>query len=98
MEPTPTRGLPLHVKILIGLFIGAVLGITANMLGSFSPATAARVTWIAKDFIEPLGRIFLRLVIMVVVPLVVSALILGILELGDIRSLGVLDCGRWATR
>lgn len=88
MTETPPRGMPLHIKILIGLVIGASLGITANMLASTSPAAAARVTWIAKDFIEPLGRVFLRLVIMVVVPLVVSALILGILELGDLKSLG----------
>lgn len=88
MTETPPRGMPLHIKILIGLVIGATLGITANMLASTSPAAAARVTWIAKDFVEPLGRVFLRLVIMVVVPLVVSALILGILELGDLKSLG----------
>lgn len=88
MIDTGPRALPLHVKILIGLVIGAALGITANWLSGYSPSTAARVTWIAKDFIEPLGRVFLRLVIMVVVPLVVSALILGILELGDLKSLG----------
>ena len=88
MTDTGKRGLPLHVKILIGLVIGAALGITANMLASSSPAVAARVTWLAKDLIEPLGRVFLRLVIMVVVPLVLSALILGILELGDLKNLG----------
>ncbi len=88
MTETEPRGMPLHVKILIGLVIGAVLGISANMLAGWSPDIAARVTWIAKDFVEPLGRVFLRLVIMVVVPLVVSALILGILELGDLKSLG----------
>lgn len=88
MTETEARGMPLHIKILIGLVIGAGLGIAANMLASSSPATAARVTWLAKDLIEPLGRVFLRLVIMVVVPLVVSALILGILELGDLKSLG----------
>lgn len=58
------------------------------MLASYSPQLAPRIAWIAKDFVEPLGRVFLRLVIMVVVPLVVSALILGILELGDLRNLG----------
>ncbi len=88
MTDTGPRGLPLHIKILIGLVIGAVLGIAANGLASTSAPMAERVTWIAKDFIEPLGRVFLRLVIMVVVPLVVSALILGILELGDLKRLG----------
>ncbi|MCC6508913.1 MAG: dicarboxylate/amino acid:cation symporter [Pirellulaceae bacterium] len=81
-------GLPLHIKILIGLVIGALLGVTANFLAAQSPEVAVWVRWLAKDLIEPLGKVFLRLVIMVVVPLVVSALILGILELGDLRHLG----------
>ncbi len=88
MTATDTRGLPLHVKILIGLVIGATLGITANFLASTSPEMAARITWIAKDFVEPLGRVFLRLVIMVVVPLVVSALILGFSSLAICEILG----------
>lgn len=82
------RGLPLHVKILIGLLIGALLGLTANYLASQSAQAHDWVQWAARDVAEWIGKVFLRLVIMVVVPLVVSALILGILELGDLRSLG----------
>jgi DAACS family dicarboxylate/amino acid:cation (Na+ or H+) symporter len=44
--------------------------------------------WLAIQVADPLGRIFLRLVLMVVVPLVFSALTLGVLELGDVRRLG----------
>src|SRR5678809_996089 len=36
----------------------------------------------------PLGQIFLRLIFMVVIPLVVSALMVGVAELGDLRRLG----------
>lgn len=82
------RGLPLHVKILVGLLIGALLGLAANYLSSHSSVAAGWVHWLAKDVAEWIGKLFLRLVIMVVVPLVVSALVLGILELGDLRSLG----------
>src|SRR6185295_10769473 len=34
------------------------------------------------------GKVFLRLIFMVVIPLVVAALMLGIAELGDVRRLG----------
>jgi DAACS family dicarboxylate/amino acid:cation (Na+ or H+) symporter len=87
-ETPAARGLPLHTKILIGLAIGAVLGLAANYIGSRSPAAAAVIRTIAVDWADPIGRVFLRLVIMVVVPLVFSALVLGILELGDVRQLG----------
>ena len=38
--------------------------------------------------IEPAGQIFLRLLFVLVIPLVVSALALSIAELGDLRRLG----------
>lgn len=40
------------------------------------------------NVIEPFGKIFLRLVLMVVIPLVFSALTLGIVGVGDVRKLG----------
>ena len=72
----------MHTKILIGLVIGAVAGLALNLAGA--DALIARLTPIA----EPLGKIFLRLILMVVVPLVFSALVLGVLEMGDVRRLG----------
>lgn len=47
-----------------------------------------RLDWFASNVADPLGKVFLRLVLMVVLPLVFSALTLGVLELGDIRRLG----------
>lgn len=47
--------------------------------------------WIDRTIdlvIEPIGRIFLRLVLMVVIPLVFSALTLGVVGVGDVRQLG----------
>lgn len=38
--------------------------------------------------IEPIGKVFLRLVLMVVIPLVFSALTLGVVGVGDVRKLG----------
>lgn len=80
--------MPLHTKILIGLVIGIVVGLTANYVSTFSPVLAERINFVAKNIADPIGRLFLRLVIMVVVPLVFSALVLGVLELGDVASLG----------
>jgi dicarboxylate/amino acid:cation (Na+ or H+) symporter, DAACS family len=63
---------------------GTLLGVAANLLQGDSPAL--------KGFIDgvtyPAGQIFLRLIFMVVIPLVVSALILGVAEMGDVRRLG----------
>jgi len=47
-----------------------------------------RLDWVALNVADPLGRVFLRLVLMVVVPLVFSALALAVVELGDVRRLG----------
>ena len=82
------RGLPQHFKIMLGLLIGAVLGLIANFVAMQSADAKSTIDWISHNLAEPVGRVFLRLVIMVVIPLVFSALALGILELGDLRSLG----------
>jgi DAACS family dicarboxylate/amino acid:cation (Na+ or H+) symporter len=66
------------------MIAGAVLGLLANRFFGDSPGLQrfiANVTY-------PAGQIFLRLIFMVVIPLVLSALILGVAELGDPRRLG----------
>lgn len=72
----------MHTRILIGLIVGAAAGLALNLAGASE--LIERTTAIA----EPLGKIFLRLILMVVVPLVFSALVLGVLEMGDVRRLG----------
>ena len=47
-----------------------------------------RLDWFAVNIAETVGQIFLRLIFMVVVPLVFSALVLGVAEIGDVRKLG----------
>ncbi|HWB10088.1 MAG TPA: dicarboxylate/amino acid:cation symporter [Pirellulales bacterium] len=102
-DPTrtdPSRRVPLHTKILAGLVVGVAAGLAANFLGSrpvidgVASASDQNANGVADwlDAIiavaDPLGRVFLRLVLMVVIPLVFSALTLGVLELGDVRRLG----------
>jgi DAACS family dicarboxylate/amino acid:cation (Na+ or H+) symporter len=86
------RRVPLHTKILIGLLIGAALGLAVNETNRRVDLDAALGVSGALastlELAEVLGRIFLRLVLMVVLPLIVSALALGVLELGDVRRLG----------
>jgi len=82
-------GWPLHTKILIGLLVGGVLGLLANLAVRAEVAPGLdRAVDVAIQIAEPVGKIFLRLMLMVVVPLVFSALTLGVLELGDVRRLG----------
>ena len=78
------RGLPRHTKILFGLLFGLVLGLLAHAVGGGAPW----VEWSVRNVASPLGQLFLRLIFMIVVPLVFSSLVLGVLELGDMKSLG----------
>ncbi len=78
-------GMKLHTKILIGLAIGAVLGVTVNLtVGAGHPAIEAINTYVAN----PIGQIFLRMLFMVVMPLVFASIALGVCSLGDIRKVG----------
>jgi DAACS family dicarboxylate/amino acid:cation (Na+ or H+) symporter len=78
-------GLALHWRILIGLLAGGILGVAGNLLLG---ADHAGLRWITDNLAQPLGQIFLRLIFMVVLPLVFSALVLGVAEIGDVRKLG----------
>lgn len=80
----PPKRMPLHTKIFLGLVVGAVLGIATNRLWPASPA----VQWVVGTITEPVGQIFLRMLIMVVIPLVFASLALGVAGLGDLRKLG----------
>jgi DAACS family dicarboxylate/amino acid:cation (Na+ or H+) symporter len=83
--PEPTRGIPLHTKILIGLVLGAIIGGTGNsILGPGTPA----LTFVADQITNPVGQLFLRLLLLLVIPLVFSSLVLGVAGLGDLRRIG----------
>ena len=64
--PDRPRGMPLHTRILLGLVIGAAAGLGANaVLGPDHPGLA----WTVDNVASPLGALFLRLLLMVVMPL-----------------------------
>jgi DAACS family dicarboxylate/amino acid:cation (Na+ or H+) symporter len=81
---------PLHWQILCGLVVGALSGLIARAVfpAGVDGAPNETLTSIAKNVAEPVGQVFLRLIFMVVVPLVFSALTLGVAGIGDVRKLG----------
>jgi len=77
--------IPLHTRILIALVLGAGAGGIANaVLGPTSP----RLIWTATNLTEPVGQFFLRLLLLLVVPLVFSSLVVGVAGMGNLRRLG----------
>ncbi len=76
--------MPLHTRILIGLVVGVVAGSLSRLFFGEHPALLQFTTYVA----EPIGRLFMRLIFMLVIPLLFSALALGIAGLGDVRTLG----------
>lgn len=85
MEQTIKRGLPLHILMLIGFLVGLIGGLIVNLtIGGDTPW----VQWITSNITGPAGQIFLRLLFMLVLPLLFSALVVGIAEMGDLKVLG----------
>jgi DAACS family dicarboxylate/amino acid:cation (Na+ or H+) symporter len=66
----PRKKLPLHTNNLIGLVLGAIAGGTLNsILGAKEPNLA----FVTQHITEPIGTLFIRLLLLLVVPLVFSS-------------------------
>jgi dicarboxylate/amino acid:cation (Na+ or H+) symporter, DAACS family len=72
-----------HHKIFLGMFAGIAAGIAVRYSG-LSSETVQTVT----RFVKPFGDVFMRMLFMTVIPLLLSALALGIAEIGDIGRIG----------
>ena len=66
-----------------GFIAGLVLGLIAYSVAGGAPW----IGWITANFTGPIGQIFLRLLFMLVIPLLVSALIVGVAEMNEMRAL-----------
>jgi DAACS family dicarboxylate/amino acid:cation (Na+ or H+) symporter len=75
---------PLAARMLAGVALGIAAGLAAHALLGGDP----RLAWFVSHVAQPVGRVFLRLLFLLVLPLVFSALVLGVTGLGDLRSLG----------
>ncbi|WP_028575261.1 dicarboxylate/amino acid:cation symporter [Desulfonatronovibrio hydrogenovorans] len=67
----------LATKILIGLVAGIIVGLLMQGMQDF-----------AVNYIRPFGDMFIRLIMMIIVPLVLSTLVVGAATTGDVRKLG----------
>ncbi|WP_238346334.1 dicarboxylate/amino acid:cation symporter [Luteimonas saliphila] len=77
--------MPLHWKIAIGFAIGLVLGLFVHYgIG----ADTAWLQGLTRYVTTPFSQLFLSLIFMLIVPLLFSALVVGVSEMGDVGSLG----------
>ncbi|HXW16421.1 MAG TPA: dicarboxylate/amino acid:cation symporter, partial [Terriglobia bacterium] len=86
-SPGPAHKVPQGPKtgnILAGLILGAVAGVVANLAWGETSALASIIHYGT----EPAGQMWLRALIMVVIPLVFARLSLGVAGLGDLHKLG----------
>ena len=72
-------------RLFIGLVLGVIVGLVANRLGAGTTLVDHAVA-----VADVVGNLFLRLLFVMVVPLVVSALALAVAEIGDLAKLGRL--------
>ena len=82
-EARTGRGVKLQWQMLIGFVTGLVLGLIVYS----TQRDAAWVDVVTTYVTQPIGQIFLRLIFMLVIPLLFSALVVGISEMGEVRSL-----------
>ncbi len=79
------KTLPLHWKIGIGFIAGLLFGLIVHY------AIGGDVGWVqalTKYVTQPFSQLFLSLIFMLIVPLLFSALVVGVSEMGDVASLG----------
>ena len=73
----------LQLRILIGFIAGLAAGLAVYALAPGAPWAGTIIAYVTG----PIGQIFLRLLFMLVIPLLFSALVVGIAEMGEIRAL-----------
>lgn len=78
------RKVSLQMKMVIGFGAGLLSGLIVHL----TSADAAWVGAFTSYVTQPIGQLFLRLLFMLVIPLLFSALVMGVTEMGDIRALG----------
>ena len=72
------KKISLHWKILIGMFLGVVVGIIAAYTGGKE---------FVVDWVKPFGTIFINLLKLIAIPLIIASLIKGVSDLKDISKL-----------
>lgn len=70
-------------QIIGGFALGLVAGLMANLSFGDNP----RLLWALDQIFAPIGEVFLRIIFMIIIPLILSAFILGIAGLGTMQRL-----------
>ncbi|TWT96689.1 Proton glutamate symport protein [Botrimarina colliarenosi] len=73
--------MPLHVRILIGMALGLVVGAIAVAFGG---------AWLITDWVKPFGTVFINSLKMIAVPLIVASLVKGVSDMRDLGRLSAL--------
>ena len=84
MSENTKKRMPLTARILIGLVAGAAVGVVANQLFG----QQEWLNWVVQNVTNTIGQVWLRSLIMIVIPLVFASLALGVFGLGDLSKLG----------
>jgi len=77
--PENEKGLALHWKILIGMIAGVAVGFALKSIDGSAE--------VVKNWIYPIGKIFVNLLKLIAVPLIIASLTKGIADLQDISKL-----------
>ncbi|HMQ14568.1 MAG TPA: dicarboxylate/amino acid:cation symporter [Phycisphaerae bacterium] len=81
--------LKLHYQILLGMLLGAAVGLPLNILaenGAVPQSWPRGAAQVGKGF----GDVFLRLLSMIIAPLILCSLVAGVANAGTLRGLGRL--------
>jgi DAACS family dicarboxylate/amino acid:cation (Na+ or H+) symporter len=78
---------PLANQIMAGLALGMLLGLWVEHAVT-DPVALQSLDWWLVNVIQPIGKLFIRIIFMIVIPLIFSAIVLGVAEMGDVRKLG----------
>lgn len=73
----------LQWQMLGGFALGLALGLMVHFAAPGAPWVRTVTTYVTG----PIGQIFLRLLFMLVIPLIFSALVIGVADMGEIRAL-----------
>ncbi|MDO9596072.1 MAG: cation:dicarboxylase symporter family transporter, partial [Lutibacter sp.] len=73
------KKIALHWQILLGMFLGVLVGLIMTQFDGGSE--------IVRDWIKPLGTIFINSLKLIAVPLILGSLIKGVSDLKDISKL-----------
>jgi Na+/H+-dicarboxylate symporter len=82
-ETVAKRSMGLQWQMLVGFLVGLIGGLIVYM----TARDAAWVEFVTTYITGPIGQLFLRLIFMLVIPLLFSALVVGVAEMGEVRAL-----------